>query len=375
MSAIHLFFPQNDLALARDLANFTPPPAAWRLAQSGATLPLWYADPGDRFICSGVNEEWLRNMQRTFGIDVEPFWPPVSEGETPCPWGWSKAARRAMTLAGVDAGLMPSDAALARIREISHRRTASLVAAQLAGRLSYPIPAPAAELHSYAEAEAYVAALGPTMLKLPWSSSGRGNIPVNAADLASRRQAIEGGIRRYGSIMAEERLDKTLDFAALFTRTPDGCRFDGFSVFGTTPTGAYTSNILASDTHLLDIIGAHCPADQVESAVEALAPILHSALDGYTGPLGVDMMACRRDGAAALAPVVEINLRNTMGHVARRFADRYMHPSATGTLSVVPAVPSAPPGTWRAFDGRLTAGTLPLTPPATPFTITAAINF
>lgn len=375
MSAIHLFFPQNDLALARNLANFTPPPAAWRLAQSGATLPLWYAEPGDRFICPGVNEEWLRTMQRTFGICVEPFWPPVRNGEAPCPWGWSKAARRAMTLAGVDAALMPSDGALARIRELSHRRTASLVAAQLAGRLGYPIPEPAAELRSYDEVEAYVAAHGDTMLKLPWSSSGRGNIPVNAADLASRRQAIEGGISRYGSIMAEERLDKTLDFAALFTRTPDGCRFDGFSVFRTTPTGAYTSNVLASNTRLFDIIGAHCPAYQVESAVDALAPILHSALEGYSGPLGVDMMACRRGGAAALAPVVEINLRNTMGHVARRFADRYMHPSSTGTLSVAPSTPSAGGAAWRAFDGRLSAGTLPLTPPATPFTIAVTIDF
>ena len=61
MSYAHLFFPENDLALASDLSNYTPPRMARATHAAGETLPMWYGRPGDVFICNGVNNSWFNS--------------------------------------------------------------------------------------------------------------------------------------------------------------------------------------------------------------------------------------------------------------------------------------------------------------------------
>mgnify|MGYP001140241913 FL=1 len=50
MPRLHLFNPENDIALATGSDNFTAPKAALALRASGAAPPLWYVDPGDTFL-------------------------------------------------------------------------------------------------------------------------------------------------------------------------------------------------------------------------------------------------------------------------------------------------------------------------------------
>jgi hypothetical protein len=50
---------------------------------------------------------------------------------------------------------------------------------------------------------------------------------------------------------------------------------------------------------------------------------LQKLLDGnYNGPLGVDLMIIKKEEALRLHPCVEINLRNTMGHIALLINER-----------------------------------------------------
>ena len=70
---LHLFNPENDLALAANLDHYTPPKAAVDLRRSGALLPMWYADAGDRVLCHGVNARWFDTVRTAFGIDVDVF--------------------------------------------------------------------------------------------------------------------------------------------------------------------------------------------------------------------------------------------------------------------------------------------------------------
>ena len=44
---LHLFNPENDLALADGGFSYCPPPAAMRIATELASLPLWYAGAED----------------------------------------------------------------------------------------------------------------------------------------------------------------------------------------------------------------------------------------------------------------------------------------------------------------------------------------
>ena len=70
---------------------------------------------------------------------------------------------------------------------------------------------------------------------------------------------------------------------------------------------------------ILEKLARLVPRDYVESVRNEVMGILPMVLeDGYEGPLGVDMMVCGDEEAAYwINPCVEINLRYTMGFVAK----------------------------------------------------------
>lgn len=367
MKRVHLFFPENDLALARDLTNYTAPPAAARLRRAGEVLPLWYGSPGDSFIATGVNAGWLQRMHESFGIEIGVY-DYDAAGKAAAPWGWSKASRRVFAQRGFSPDVLPSDAQLARIRELSHRRTAALIAARLAESGIADVTAPAVECASMAEVRAFVAENGDTLLKLPWSSSGRGLVKTDARTLDAQTGMIEGMIRRQGSVMAEKFHDKRADFAMLFTLEGGRCEYDGLSLFATDRLGCYTGNILAPQARLAEMI-AH-PA--LGLLADSLRLVLQDLIGtDYDGPLGVDMMTLA-DGR--IDPAVELNLRNTMGHLCLRFYERYVSAGATGTFTIVPADEAPTEAEPQVCGGRLGSGALQLNPPGTDFRFVVSID-
>lgn len=368
MKKVHLFFPENDLALARDLANYTPPPAATKLRRAGEALPLWYAEPGDSFIANGINAQWLRSIRDTFGIAVD-LYDYKSADCIAAPWGWSKASRKMFATRGFEAEQLPSDAALARIRELSHRRTAALIARQLQSATSlapFSMAPPAAECTTLAQVLDFADNFGKSVIKLPWSSSGRGLVLIDPATAAAQAPMIEGMIRRQGSVMAEPFMAKLRDFAMLFTIADGRCTYNGLSLFTTDRLGAYTGNLLAPQEQLAELI-AH-PA--LGPLADTLPGIIERIIGSdYNGPLGVDMMTLA-DGS--ITPAVELNLRNTMGHLALRLYERHISNSRTANFTILPGptLPDAP----SVSNGRLTAGSLNLTPPSPDFTFRITVN-
>lgn len=368
MKKVHLFFPENDLALARDLANYTPPPAATKLRRAGEALPLWYAEPDDSFIATGINAQWIRSMRDTFGITVD-LYDYNSADCIAAPWGWSKASRKMFAARGFKPAQLPSDTALVRIRELSHRRTAALIAQQLQSAPAlapFTMAPPAAECTTFAQVLDFADSCGKSVIKLPWSSSGRGLVLIDPATAAAQAPMIEGMIRRQGSVMAEPFMAKLRDFAMLFTIADGRCAYNGLSLFTTDRLGAYTGNRLAPQDQLAGII-AH-PA--LRPLAETLPGIIEKIIDtDYNGPLGVDMMTLA-DGT--IAPAVELNLRNTMGHLALRLYERHISNSRTADFTILPG-PTAPDAPI-VRDGRLASGTLNLTPPSPDFTFRITVN-
>ena len=364
---VHLFFPENDLALARDLTNYTPPPAAARLRRAGEVLPLWYGDCGDSFIATGVNSAWLHRMRDSFGMDIGVY-DYDARGKTAAPWGWSKASRRMYAQRGFEADALPDDECLNRIRELSHRRTAALIAWRLA-EAGLPDMTPAAvECRTVDAIRRFVAEHGDSLLKLPWSSSGRGLVKVDGRTIDAKKGMIEGMIHRQGSVMAEAFYGKRADFAMLFNMSRGRCVYCGLSLFDTDRLGSYTGNTLAPQERLKEIIG--------HPALGRLACLLPQVLEDiigtdYDGPLGVDMMTLA-DGR--IDPAVELNLRMTMGHLCLRFYERYAEPGAEGVFTVVPAA-DAPAGMAPEIaGGRLRSGCLVLNPPGTDFRFAVALE-
>lgn len=346
-----LFNPENDIALAHGTARFTPPMAAVQLARSGAALPFWLADKGDRVLCRGINDRWLADIQSRFGIEAEPW-----DGSTdldPSPWGWSHATRQTFADAGFPADRLPSDSELNTIRTLSHRRTSALVANALQPLLPFPIWPAAREAFTTDDIAAEVAA-APCVVKAPWSSSGRGIAFVDADTLPKQLSRFAGTIRRQGSVMVERQARRLLDFAMLFDYAYGLCQFVGYSVFDTMSTGAYTGNYVEPQAQLLSRITAYVPADHIAQLQTALPKALTATLGAdYCGPVGVDMLVADTHAGPMLHAVVEVNLRYTMGRVALALHQRI---GRVGRFTITP--------------GTVSAEGLPLTPPGTDFAFT-----
>ena len=109
----------------------------------------------------------------------------------------------------------------------------------------------------------------------------------------------------------------------LFECHHEGIDFIGYSLFESR-NGAYSRNILASNEDIEEIIAGYISRDTIIAIRKDLMNILADTLAGhYEGFLGVDQMICQA-AVPVFVPVSEINLRMTMGLIARNQHDREM---------------------------------------------------
>jgi len=371
----HLFYPENDLALARNIENYTPPSGAVAMHLSGEMLPLWYGGDGDRVICTGVNDAWYRVVTDVFGITVD-----VYDGNAgmyaPRPWGWSKAVRRAFMHAGFESSQLPDDDALETMRQKSGRGSSVQIARRLRESVDFDIADAPVECSDVDSAISLIGAYGGrAMVKSPWSNAGRGIFATEGMSAQVTASKIRGLIGAYGSVTVERYYDRVVDFAMLFDARHDGAvDYVGLSLFDTDKNGGYAGNVLLSDSRIEDWLGRFVPLHQIETVRSQLPAILSQFINGeYDGPLGVDMLIGRDDaGSLVLDPVVELNLRNTMGHVAHGLVSRYIAQDALRPESRFVIKPADASRTvsqtlqkCEVRNGRMEKGMLCLNPPGT----------
>lgn len=354
MSAVYLFNPENDLALVRDEPHFTPPAPAMLLRSAGQTLPLWYGEPGSQFICSGVNASWLDKMRSTFGIDSDVF-DYSAQGKTPAPWGWSRSAREIFSDYGFTPEQLPDNQTLDIIRELTHRRNSITLHTLLPEEY---LTERAVELSTYNDIEQYVNSHGEAILKLPYSSSGRGVIVVDTKTLERRAKEVNGMLRNQGSVLAEPRIDKSSDFAFLFNVEGEKACFRGLSLFTTERLGAYSGNILLPQKDIEQFIIERSSPESYNAIMHGLSTALPQITGNrYSGPVGVDMMTVKDSEKLALC---ELNLRMTMGHLCLDFQTKYLTENARGTFSLTDQRTA---DDFITEGKRLKTGTLNLNPP------------
>lgn len=313
---IHLFNPENDLALGLGCRNYTPPPHAAALHRAGALLPFWWTEDGDSVIVpeflarqvDGLCSEWgLRGKVYDGGRDIA------------SPWGWSLDAKRQFAAAGVDGQYLPTDARVEQMRNLSHRRTSIEILDRLGEKyprgVEFTDPVQAVEMEMNSRG-CYV--------KSPWSGSGRGVFCASSLSREVLQGRVAGIINRQGSVILEPGLDKVMDFAALFHGDGEKVSFRGWSVFETESRGMYVGNIVAPQQHLVSMITDRCDGDELWMLVGGLESILNDLTRGvYRGWMGIDMMVYSDEGnECRIMPCVELNLRMTMGVVAMKIAER-----------------------------------------------------
>lgn len=362
---LYLFNPENDLALADFSPHYTPPKNARSLAKSGALLPVWYASEGDITLAHDIDPRILNTIRERFNIEAAIC--SSAEGLKPekCkPWGWSPAIVENLANAGVEHTRLPSMDYLNTIRSLSHRRSSIYINRELhkSGIDTPPLPI---EINTAEEFQKRYSDISEDIiLKSPWSSSGRGIIDSSTMPARQFMRHLEGIIRHQGSVVIERRMAKTVDFAMLFRAMDGDTRFAGYSLFDCDCNGAYTGNLLISDKVIEQELALQGVETETLHIIRANLERILTALIGnkYEGPLGIDMLTYRTEkGNVAVAPCVELNLRNTMGHVAHKLTDRFLGEESMGKLCVVSN--NATTDSYTVIDnGRLIEGTIDLSP-------------
>ena len=194
-----------------------------------------------------------------------------------------------------------------------------------------------------------LARYGRIVLKAPWSGSGRGLRWVDRTLSDLDKSWTEKTLASQGSVMVEPRMEVVQDFALEYYIGGQGreahsstqalqnsstqafkqsssqtfispCagthHFVGYSLFAT-QNGVYRENHLFSDDEILQRLSEYVSVQTILSAKAAAERWLESEIvPRYEGPLGIDMFIYKSADGYALNPMVEINFRHTMGHVA-----------------------------------------------------------
>ena len=287
---IYIFNPEHDLCIANGDENFVAPRSAMGFAKENIDLSEHLKRP---------------NKQRRQII----------------PWGWNHSLKKRLINEGIDPASLPSEKELQFIRAHSRREFALDVHSCLSCRDKQVIkPDYRMAATSVGEIEAFISANGSAVLKSPLSGSGKGIRFIRERLSESDEGWCRRTLDKQGSVIVEQRFEIIKECAMLFECHYEGIDFVGYSLFESR-NGAYSRNILASNEEIEDVIAEYVSRDTLIAIREELKEILARTLVGhYEGFLGVDQMICQAD-SPILVPVSEINLRMTMGLIARNQYD------------------------------------------------------
>ena len=287
---IYIFNPEHDLCIANGDENFVPPRSAVGFAKENIDM-----------------SEHLRR--------------PNKQSRKIIPWGWNHSLKKRLINEGVDPATLPSEEELQFIRTHSRREFALDVHSRLnCGDALVIGPDYRIVATSLSEIEAFISANYNAVLKSPLSGSGKGIRFVREGLSMSDEGWCRRTLGKQGSVIVERRFEIIKECAMLFECHHEGMDFIGYSLFET-KNGAYSRNILASNEDIEDMIAGYISRDTLIAIREGLTSILANSLVGhYEGYLGVDQMICQTD-SPFFVPVSEINLRMTMGLIARNQYD------------------------------------------------------
>ena len=282
-----VFNPENDMALASGLSGYTAPEAIERYSRSHWMLPRLWAGEDD------LVWDWKQDLTDKDITEV-------------VPWGWSKALVYHLSKAGVKREVMPSDAVLDGLRTLSSRVFTS--------KLQRELGLDVAVCTTWKEVESFQRCIGPSVMKAPWSSSGKGLMMVSSP---TARGWMQNTVTREGAVVCERWMERVQDFALEFSVEESGAvRYEGLSVFRTSPSGRYVAHDFVTPEDQRAALMQWVSEEEVQRWCMWWQKRLEEddiRTFSYVGPMGVDMLV---DADGRINPCVELNWRMTMGHVA-----------------------------------------------------------
>ncbi len=342
---LYIFNPEHDLALANNDPNFNAPLSALQLASDLEHAAIWYSQPESNVLCrTYCDNDWLKSMKKLFpqltNIDFVQTIQPELISEIH-PWGWDKAIIKYIST-HIDEDydgnksisfLLPDDIKSEKIRDLSHRKTAINAHRFLLYNIKERdfCSNPAVIISSANEVIDFTDLHSNVVFKAPWSGSGKGLFWMKKQLSKSQLEWCSKIIDKQESIIGEKAYHVVQNFAMLFSCKNKETSFAGYSLFET-EKGTYRSNLLLNNDQIFNLLTQKWINPEVLEAVQLhLKQFIETEISPfYSGILGVDMFVYEENNRIKLHPCVEINLRMTMGAVARTFYDRFVQPETQG---------------------------------------------
>lgn len=339
MSRLYYFNPDHDLALANGNAHFQAPESAMAFADDLSLLPCWFAEEVASEVLS--DQEFTEELN-VLGLDVATI-PLFSKDKIEEfkvePWGWDMAVRKFFLNNGVAEKLLPTPEKIEEYKQLAHRRLTIEAMNYLRSRSMYPdsLPRPAVELTTMVDVNAFAAKHEEVVFKAPWSGSGKGVFWSSGQLTPSLSGWCKRVIEKQGSVMGEMAYDRVQDFAMEFKVGRGDVTFAGYSLFFTEGSGIYRGNYLWSNEDIEVELTKWVSVDYLNWIRDELTNFLREKVaKTYTGFVGVDMFVYREElsDVCNINPVVEFNLRMTMGMVARTIYDRCVKKGVRGMFMI-----------------------------------------
>jgi hypothetical protein len=388
---IYYYNPTCDFAIANGTASWQPNRLLQGMEIDTGNLPQYLCRSRDIVLVRQLPSERLKQVLTDSGFNLPEFRLIHEATADPDflrqprgfirPWGWSPAAHSVLDpfKPTCSAGFLKSPVAYwqERSRQLYSRLTARDILSdilqenelpELAGPGTIPV-----SCRTLSEIESLAEKQGRMMVKMPWSSSGRGLQPITTFPMSrSVRQRLSGMLRDQGFVLAERLLPKICDLGFLYEITAGEIRFLGHSRFFTSDKGQYRGNYLngfpnmkSQELHeFIRYTGETIPRIHIR-ALEKSG--IHKL---YEGPCGIDTLIFRSpEGTLKIQPCLEINLRYTMGHLANRL-EKHLADGSSGIFSIYYQKENSftdyATSKYKAkpemgSDGRIVSGFLPLT--------------
>ncbi len=350
---IYLFNPTCEYAVANGNTSWQPNRLLQKMESDLATLPLFFAKPGDYVLVDSDPSEEFYSLLRNLNVRMPEFitkkvalhhkkFLKTPKGQL-LPWGWSPAAHKLLgplkPACSTNFLESPVSSWQPEYRELYPKKFACEILQNISSQIDPEILMPAhlkpQSCNTQTEIERLLNRWGKLMVKAPWSSSGRGLQPITKTPVHPKVwEKIMGIIQEQGFVMVEPLLNKAMDLALQFEVKSKKVTFLGISRFDADRKGQYQGNFLNgfsdSITPELKAFANSLPGKILEPLIAAIES--SKLASWYEGYFGVDTLIFPdENNRLKVNPCLEINVRQNMGLLSLHL-EKLIQPDKKGTF-------------------------------------------
>ncbi len=376
------------MAIANGLLSYMPPKSLIQFEKDLAFLPSFFAMEGDIVITPELPNSSFVEQWHKLGLPIMRYADTLKNLEKAYkhikPWSWTPAmhhkTKHLKQYGNTSFKQSPNFTWQPSNRCFFSRETTNTVQRYLCQENTdenfIALETPALSFTSLDEFNTWFAHQDAVILKMPWSSSGRGIHVIDPSKgLNANYQWIQGAIKQQGFITAEPLLDKVFDFSFQFNLKQDGeIVFTGISYSINDDKQHFIGGNINWPHHKDEISEFLSPtyinlaAKQLIQALRKVEPHHH-----YEGPIGIDAIIYKNlDGYLKTHPCIDINWRYNMGLVNIALP-KFVHSRSYGMWKIS----SFSLDGWNNFikqnqtskpliiaNGKIVSGFIPITPPS-----------